>query len=153
MPEPLLAARLPFRPTTDVGRFLIGILIGGACGGAEVAGLALNGFLTHGRHSDVLAYVPGVFILGTLAWLIGLSLVGGPVVFLIYRTGAGSRAAAAVAGGVLAFSAMLLFQKAWAPHMRWSSFLDSAAPIGVGGILVGWVFAWVAYGSKRGANG
>lgn len=139
----------PARPVTTPARFFAALSIGAGCGGFVIAGLVLYGFARDGRLVEGLAYASGAFALATGFWLVGLLLIGGPVVWLLYAAGIGSRMAAALAGAILAFGAMLVLSKMMSPHMRFATFLDESAQMGAAGLVVGWVVAWAAYGSER----
>jgi hypothetical protein len=136
------------RPTTDAQRVVAALVVGSILGGVLVTGFYVSRY-TGPAGLGGLAYAQGVFALTTVFWFLGLLLVGGPVLGLLYALGIRSRVAAAATGAVLAFGAMMLLLKAMYPHLSGAGNDVQAAPIGVAGALVGWAVASVAYHRGR----
>ena len=158
------------RPLLTFDRAFVSLAAGAVCGGVLVD-LALAMFvITHlnldGRPAAVAAEIARatgiallfalpVFVMTSLAWLVGLVALGGPVWWALHGLGVRSAWAAAVLGAI----APPAFYLACSLHSRpgsllqalkaeWALYLTLAAI----GAAVGWVVTRIAYGGRGGAR-
>ena len=135
--------------TTSAGRVALAFLAGPTVGGILVgAWFVIQGLVSADLTgpdfiiSTFLVFAAATF--ASIAFGVGVLLLGGPVWWWLHRSRQTSAWTATVVGGVLTFagSALLLITAGGAPDINWLL-------LALDGAVVGWVIQRIAYGRPK----
>lgn len=144
----------PARPSTSPGHVVAGLLLGALCGAVLVSGMILATALFQYDTVTSLAFAAVALPVALVAWLVGLTVIGGPIWWLLRKSNSRPTRLAALVGGV----ATALLMGGWSATLALvsgDSNLRDLLPIlefGLFGCVVGWVVARVAYGRQGGVR-
>lgn len=140
----------------DISRAIMGVLAGGAVGGAAVvlfwvvAGLVISGGLQTGSGFELGSFVTIMLIawfIATAVFWLGIVGLGVPVWALVHRIGWAGSAQAAIVGGLVTFAGsigLLLSMGGALPEI-----IGPASWLALDGAMVAWLVQRIAYRPVR----